>query len=615
MTLDELEKRARNKTLTVRQAVEFTMNHPTVTENRRKRVGRIEKNFQKMQLDFDMPLHQVATEENAYRFSKKAKEYGGTNKFGNYQAMEDFVFPMLQRRGVLGLQTKEGRPLFPKLTGVGGEAEALGFGGKQSSDLGGERPMRGLIPQKNLDAIYEEAFSTGKLSQLEMDALDFHKGTFARMTFLFGEDGLNKNQVTFVTPEGNVKADKYTSGDILEVRVDGEVRGSGTKDTKRRPPYTFKPDGKLGSIIIRNVEASPTGKVFPISQKRFDDVFRMHISPTLIARHSDVLPLVDKLDPKKGVISTGSVVRSAMPLILRQELQMPTDMVEAMMGHTDGSILTKNYTGDVPTLVSQGLEDLASGRVDVPSPITAAPMGQQAATAVPLTSEAQQAVSEQVTAEAQQKATSARLAQIEDEKRIVQYYKSSEGQELLEAQQQLELDEIRRAEELKKEKSKLRGEAKAKEEADKRSQAVKELGDNETARARRKALRQALAKGTKAVGAFVAPIAPPVGLGLFAAGSVLSTAEAAPFAKQAGETAARASLTEDPEERTRLRGESARLAGKSLATAFSPIPLEERTPEQEKFLRESREIRAQRMQSRRERATSAQMDELMSKQE
>ena len=200
MTLDELEKRARNKTLTVRQAVEFTMNHPTVTENLRKRVGRIEKNFQKMQLDFDMPLHQVATEENAYIFSKKAKEYGGTNKFGNYQAMEDFVFPMLQRRGVLGLQTKEGRPLFPKLTGVGGEAEALGFGGKQSSDLGGERPMRGLIPQKNLDAIYEEAFSTGKLSQLEMDALDFHKGTFARMTFLFGEDGLNKNQVTFVTP-------------------------------------------------------------------------------------------------------------------------------------------------------------------------------------------------------------------------------------------------------------------------------------------------------------------------------------------------------------------------------------------------------------------------------
>jgi len=189
-----------------------------------------------------------------------------------------------------------------------------------------------------------------------------------------------------------------------------------------------------------------------------------------------------------------------MPLILRQELQMPTDIVEAMMGHTDGSILTKNYTGDVPTLVSQGLEDLASGRVDVQSPITAAPMGQQAATAVPLTSEAQQAVSEQVTAEAQQKATSARLAQIEDEKRIVQYYKSSEGQELLEAQQQLELDEIRRGEELKKEKSRLRGEAKAKEEADKRSQAVKELGDNETARARRKALRQALAKGTKTVG-------------------------------------------------------------------------------------------------------------------
>ena len=50
MTLDELEKRARNKTLTVRQAVEFTMNNPTVTENRRGRVGRIEKNFKTMQL-------------------------------------------------------------------------------------------------------------------------------------------------------------------------------------------------------------------------------------------------------------------------------------------------------------------------------------------------------------------------------------------------------------------------------------------------------------------------------------------------------------------------------------------------------------------------------------
>lgn len=132
---------------------------------------------------------------------------------------------------------------------------------------------------------------------------------------------------------------------------------------------------------------------------------------------------------------------------------------------------------------------------------------------------------------------------------------------------------------------------------------------------KKRAALKKLAKGTKAVGAIVAPIAPPVGLGLYAAGSVLATAEAAPFAKQAGETAARAGLTEDPEERARLRGESARLAGKSLATAFSPIPLEERTPEQEKFLRESREIRAQRMQSRRERATSAQMDELMSKQE
>lgn len=615
MTLDELEKRARNKTLTVRQAVEFTLNNPDVSENRRQRVRRIEKNFKTMQLDFDMPLNEVATEKNVPRFSARTKEFGGTNKFGNYQAMEDWVYRLLDSRGVLGMQTKEGRRVFPKLTGVGGVAEALGFGGKQGSDLGGERPMRGLIPQKNLNAIYDEAFSTGKLSQLEMDALDFHKDTFARMTFLFGGNGLNKNQVTFVTPEGNVKADKYTSGDILEVRVDGEVRGEGGKDTKRRPPYTFKPDGKLGSIIIRNVEASSTGKVFPISIQRFDDVFRMHISPTLIARHSDVLPLVDKLDPKKGVISSGSAIRSAMPLILRQELQMPKDMVEAMMGHTDGSLLTRAYTGSVPSLISQGLEDLASGRVDVPSPITAAPMGQQAATAVPLTSEAQQAVSEQVTAEAQQKATSARLAQIEDEKRIVQYYKSSEGQELLEAQQQFELDEIRRGEELKKEKSRLRKEEKAKEEADKRSQAVKELGDNETARARRKALRQALAKGTKAVGAFVAPVLPAAGLGLFAAGTVASTAEAAPFAKQAGETAAKAGLTEDPEERTRLQMESAGLAGKSIATALSPFPeTKELTPEQRsgplgmgpgEITRQVRDIGV----------TSAQMDELMSKQE
>lgn len=72
------------------------------------------------------------------------------------------------------------------------------------------------------------------------------------------------------------------------------------------------------------------------------------------------------------------------------------------------------------------------------------------------------------------------------------------------------------------------------------------------------------------------------------------------------------------------RGDILTGIGRSAQAAeeiLSPLPIttgdieaaSERTPEQEKFLRESRERRAQRMQSRQQRATSAQMDELMSK--
>ena len=121
------------------------------------------------------------------------------------------------------------------------------------------------------------------------------------------------------------------------------------------------------------------------------------------------------------------------------------------------------------------------------------------------------------------------------------------------------------------------------------------------------------------MGAVLAPVAPFAGGALIVGGAALDTVSAAPIAKQAGETFGKAATTDDPEEKRQLQMEGLGLGAKAVETALSPFPEAEPSPEQRSGPlgrapgELSRQVRDITRPERETRATSTQMDELMSK--
>ena len=212
---------------------------------------------------------------------------------------------------------------------------------------------------------------------------------------------------------------------------------------------TYAADSRLGQIIIRNYESSPSQYVFDLTDGEYETAFSTYLSPEFL-KYKEKLPFVDAIEGKESPstaarISSASVVRSAVPRMLNAEFKVPKDMRQAIMGQKGGETLDRNYEGIV---VDEELGSIAEmyafGDPRKFSGITGAGQGQQTyqGFTFELSEEARQAAddrakaeSEAGTAEAGARAAKAKLEKAKGEKAYLDWLESEEGQKFLEQEE------------------------------------------------------------------------------------------------------------------------------------------------------------------------------------
>jgi len=493
ISYDELVNKAMDQSLTVREAIDYAMSKPNVTDNHFKQLRALKSQWEKTGLPEDITLAEMRKEENWSRLGKDVNKH--SNKFGNFQALELNIRPVLEEAGVLnttvpGPGGKGEIRVYPLITG--GKGSGSLSGGAQRTGLAGERPMRGLIPQDDIEKIYSEAIPQMRSTYGDAvaDLAEYHKATFQRPEQLVGDSAITKADVTIT--------DDYVT-----------IKGV-TKGKKTRPTVKYPVGSPMADLVIRNYESSKSEKLFDVKLSTYDEAYRKTISPKLVAGFEDVLPLFDAKDPSKGVISSPSATRSFMARILTDELGYPDDVAEAMMGHTDSSILSRNYRGLKPV---EGMGKIADSLlIGVRDKFGG--FGEDAANFTStLTEEQRRDLAEAQVAEAKNKTATYLSETLEKEKDRVAYLESDEGQKFLEGKDALERQEITRKLELqqfeKEERARIKAESAPVPDAptvvdDDAKKAMNELADffNQ--------IGSKAGKGLK----IVAPYVPVAGLGL-----------------------------------------------------------------------------------------------------
>ena len=459
LSAEELARKAKNNTLTIREALEFGIANPKTSQGvestaaAKRMRSLLNTGLKQMKIDLDMPYSEMSNPDIYRRFAVERGE-GGKKLSGSYvyagQTLEQALDAVFETYGVRGYTVEVGdgleKALYPRIFGRGSLS-----GLTQRSGLGGSRPMQGTITRQELDTIYQNGFAkidaAGEpKAQILKDGMDYHRATANRLDHLFGTGGLKKNDITFI---------KDDSGNVVKVIVAEKLTTE--KDHKGRNQMTYKADSKLGQIIIRNYESSPDQYVFNLTDGEFETAFDKYLSPEFLV-HKDKLPFVDLIEGRQSPqtaerISSASVVRSAVPRMLNAEYKVPMDIRQAIMGQKGGEILNTNYEGIV---VDEELGTIAEmyafGEPRKFSGITGAGQNQQnyQGFTFELSEEARKAAddrakaeSEAGTAEAIARGATAKLKAAQGEKEYYDWLETEEGQKL-KAQQ--EAEEIRKAE-------------------------------------------------------------------------------------------------------------------------------------------------------------------------
>jgi len=362
MAIDAIEfgKKAQAGTLTVEEAISYALTYGNPSENARKRIKALRSGFKNMGLDINMPYSDLKNTENLGLFNRELSP-DKSNRFYNLQALETTLDPVMTKynlRTILepaedGLEQLR----YPLLAGDEGLAKKVGLGGTQRTGLAQERPMQGLLPKADLDAIYNTNLPkiAEEFGQPVADLMLYHKSTANRPTQLVN---LKKSEVRIT--------DK-------EVTIKGKKPPPGSKDKKFRPELTFSVDSPEGRAIINSYNTSTTDMLFNVTESELDAAFNKYISPNL-EPFSDVLPLADVkvIGPDGSVtiiqkpVTTKSVIRSIVPKYLLDEFNVPAEIVEGAMGHKDTSILARSYAGsrptkDIPLLLSDPTQFSSTG--------------------------------------------------------------------------------------------------------------------------------------------------------------------------------------------------------------------------------------------------------------
>ena len=434
LTTDQLAVKASSMELTVGEAIDYASALPGVTEDAKKKLRALKSGLPKAGISLDLPYTEMRRQEN---WSLLSKEVGGANRFRNFQALESAIRPVLKAEGVLNLniETPDGRTLEAYPLIVGGKGSGSLSGSTQRTGLAGERPMRGLIPEVALNEIYSEALPkvVEDYDQATADLLEYHKATFQRPEQLVGDSAILKSDVS-------VK--------------DGVVTIKGLrKGTKSRPTLSFPVESPVGSLVVRNLESGTGDKLFDTTLSRFDSAFRETISPSLLGAFEDVLPLYDANDPSRGVISSPSAIRSAMTQVLTVEKEYPDDIVEAMMGHIDASILTRNYRGAKP---AKGMGEIITGLYLGDTPSYTGFGGEGGG--IMLTPEQQKTMAEAQVSEAKAKRDQAALDSLNARRKQIEFLQSPEGQKFLQQEEEYLLSEAERQARLKARQDEIKAE-------------------------------------------------------------------------------------------------------------------------------------------------------------
>jgi len=460
LTTDQLASKASSMELTVGEAIDYASQLPGVSEDAKKKLRALKSGLPKAGLSLDLPYTEMRRQEN---WSLLSKEVGGANRFRNFQALESAIRPVLKAEGVLNLNvdTPDGRTIEAYPLIVGGKGSGSLSQATQRTGLAGERPMRGLIPEVALNQIYAEAIPkvVENYDQPTADLLEYHKATFQRPEQLVGDSAILKSEVT--------------------VR-DGVVTVNGLrKGNKSRPALSFPVESPMGALIVRNLESGTGDKLFDTTLSRFDSAFRETISPSLLGAFEDVLPLYDANDPSRGVISTPSAIRSALTQVLTVEKGYPDDIVEAMMGHIDSSILTRNYRGAKP---AKGMGEIITGTYLGNTPEYAGFGGEGGG--IMLTPEQQKTMAEAQVSEAQAKRDQAALDSLKARREQIEFLQSQEGQEFLRKEEEYLLSEAERQARIKARQDEIKAETRrnqrdAKKAADEAERAAAMKMDSE----------------------------------------------------------------------------------------------------------------------------------------
>lgn len=349
-------KKAKAGTLTVAEAIEYgesIAKLPSHIEN----IPRLRKHMAELGLDLDMPYKDL--KNHASKFNPEGAPEGvkATNRTSSLQSLDIVLREKpnspFQKYGVVGVLEDVGEgeeiTMYPKLAGAGTEA------GTQRTGLQQARPMRGLLSKAKFDKIYEDNLPkvVSDFGQNTADIMEYHSRTATR-----------PSQLVALT-----KDDVIVDDDTVTIKGKDKDPAN-PEDKKFRPEMTYDKNSKMGQLVLRNFESSPTDSLFNVTEAQFDNAFNKHISPGL-TEYEKVLPLVEtekvkvegKVASTKIPYKTKGVVRHIVPRYLQQEFKIDKGLIEGFMGHVDRSTLSTSYTGIVPE------EDLPK-LVDDPTPFS-----------------------------------------------------------------------------------------------------------------------------------------------------------------------------------------------------------------------------------------------------
>ena len=335
LSYEELIEKASDQSLTVAEAIDYAESRPSVSSSAKSEIRALRSGFGVMGLDLNMPYVDLRKSDVLELFNPEFAP-DASNRYGNLGSLEK----PLQQALEASEMPAEQRALYPALAGAGNRASKLGLGGTQRTGLVGERPMRGLITNAELEEIYDEQLKNVTDPEARM-AMVYHRYTGVRTEHLVGTNGIKISDISITTLEDGTKQ--------VTVAAYGNPK-------KNRPETVLR--GPLAELIAEQVStrksagAKAGDKLFNVSPTKFTSTFNSTIRPVLEERYSDRLPLDNKT---QKVISSPTSIRHILPRMLRDEFKVPVDVRKAFMGHTETEIVDRNYSGKTGNAAVGGL--------------------------------------------------------------------------------------------------------------------------------------------------------------------------------------------------------------------------------------------------------------------